>query len=58
MMGLEVVAEGIATAGQEQIALEAGCDGVQGHRYAPAMPLAELAAFVERRTAGPLTAAA
>jgi diguanylate cyclase (GGDEF)-like protein len=58
MMGLEVVAEGIATAGQEQIALEAGCDGLQGHRYAPAMPLPELAAFCGRHSAGNLTAAA
>ena len=36
-MDLEVVAEGIATREEEQIALEAGCDGLQGHLYAAAM---------------------
>jgi diguanylate cyclase (GGDEF)-like protein len=37
-MDLEVVAEGISCREEEQIALEAGCDGLQGHLYAPAMP--------------------
>lgn len=41
-LGLEVVAEGIETAEQEQIALEAGCDGFQGYRYGHAMSLDEL----------------
>jgi diguanylate cyclase (GGDEF)-like protein len=36
-MGLEVVAEGITTREQEQIALEAGCDGLQGYLYGRAM---------------------
>jgi EAL domain-containing protein (putative c-di-GMP-specific phosphodiesterase class I) len=36
-LGLTVVAEGIETRQQEQIALEAGCDGLQGFRYAAAM---------------------
>jgi EAL domain-containing protein (putative c-di-GMP-specific phosphodiesterase class I) len=37
-MDLEVIAEGISSREEEQIALEAGCDGLQGHLYAPAMP--------------------
>jgi diguanylate cyclase (GGDEF)-like protein len=37
-MGLEVVAEGISTPEQEQIALEAGCDGLQGYLYGRPMP--------------------
>jgi diguanylate cyclase (GGDEF)-like protein len=45
-MDLEVIAEGISTREEEQIALEAGCDGLQGHLYAPAMPVAQLPAFL------------
>ncbi|GAC1582088.1 MAG: hypothetical protein NVS3B5_16380 [Sphingomicrobium sp.] len=37
-LGLEVIAEGIETAEQEQVALQAGCDGLQGYRYGSAMP--------------------
>jgi len=37
LFGLEVVAEGIETELQEAVALEGGCDGLQGHRYAAAM---------------------
>jgi diguanylate cyclase (GGDEF)-like protein len=33
LMGLEVVAEGIETELQEAVALESGCDLLQGHRY-------------------------
>jgi EAL domain-containing protein (putative c-di-GMP-specific phosphodiesterase class I) len=45
-MDLEVVAEGISCAEEEQIALEAGCDGLQGHLYAPAMPASGIGAFL------------
>jgi diguanylate cyclase (GGDEF)-like protein len=45
-MDLEVVAEGIASEEEEQIALEAGCDGVQGYFYAHPMPLEQLDAFI------------
>jgi EAL domain-containing protein (putative c-di-GMP-specific phosphodiesterase class I) len=38
-MDLEVVADGISCREEEQIALESGCDGVQGPLYASAMPL-------------------
>lgn len=36
-LGLEVVAEGIETKLQENVAFEAGCDAVQGNLYAPPM---------------------
>jgi len=45
-MDLEVIAEGIASREEEQIALEAGCDGLQGHLYAPAMPADAIGAFL------------
>jgi len=45
-MDLEVVAEGVSCREEAQIALEAGCDGLQGHLYAPAMPVAGVAAFL------------
>jgi EAL domain-containing protein (putative c-di-GMP-specific phosphodiesterase class I) len=46
-LGLQVVAEGIATKEQEQVALEAGCDGLQGHLYAPALRLEALDAYLK-----------
>jgi len=45
-MGLEVVAEGISCVEEEQIALEAGCDALQGYHYAPAMPAGEIDAWL------------
>ena len=45
-MELDVVAEGISCAEEEQIALEAGCDALQGHLYAPAMPADSVDAFL------------
>jgi EAL domain-containing protein (putative c-di-GMP-specific phosphodiesterase class I) len=33
LLGLEVVAEGIETQAQEAVALESGCDLLQGHLY-------------------------
>ena len=45
-MDLEVIAEGISTQEEEQIALEAGCDGLQGHLYAPAMAIGDIAGFL------------
>jgi len=37
LFGIEVVAGGIETELQEAVALEAGCDALQGYRYAEAM---------------------
>lgn len=45
-MNLEVVAEGIADKRQEQVALQAGCTGLQGFLYAPAIPVAQINGFL------------
>ena len=50
-MSLEVVAEGISCIEEEQIALEAGCDALQGHLYAAAMPADQLEAFLAAQAA-------
>lgn len=50
-MGLEVVAEGVSSHDEEQIALEAGCDALQGFLYAPALSPDQLQAYLEQ--AGP-----
>jgi diguanylate cyclase (GGDEF)-like protein len=45
-MELDVVAEGISCVEEEQIALEAGCDALQGHLYAPAMSANRLETYL------------
>ncbi|MDT9598185.1 putative bifunctional diguanylate cyclase/phosphodiesterase [Sphingosinicella rhizophila] len=55
-INLEVMAEGIANKEQEQVALEAGCDGLQGFLYAPALPHEALAAFIEARRTSAIAA--
>lgn len=45
LFGLEVVAEGIETELQEAVALEGGCDALQGHRYAAAMTTGEFEVY-------------
>ena len=52
-MGLEVVAEGISSLEEEQIALEAGCDALQGFLYSPALTGDELAAYLAQLAADP-----
>jgi diguanylate cyclase (GGDEF)-like protein len=47
-MGLEVVAEGISDKAQEQAAIQAGCDGLQGFLYSPAVPWADVEKFLRR----------
>ena len=49
LLGLEVVAKGIDTPLQEAIALEAGCDGLQGFRYATAMEARYLDQFARQK---------
>ncbi len=49
-MDLEVVAEGISCREEEQIALEAGCDALQGYLYAAAMPPEELETYLKGRS--------
>ena len=38
LLGLDVVAEGVETGLQEAVALESGCDILQGHRYGKPVP--------------------
>ena len=45
-MNLDVVAEGVSSDAEEQIALEAGCDAVQGHLYSQAMTADQLDAYL------------
>jgi diguanylate cyclase (GGDEF)-like protein len=47
-MGLEVVAEGVSTQEEEQIALEAGCDALQGYLYAPALCAERLRTYLDK----------
>jgi diguanylate cyclase (GGDEF)-like protein len=57
-MEIEVVAEGVADAEQERIALAAGCDGLQGYRFGMPMPADEMDAFLtERSTCVPMSGA-
>lgn len=45
-LGLIVVAEGIESAEQEQMAFQGGCDGFQGFRYAAPMNAAQFSRFL------------
>ena len=47
LLGLEVIAEGIETELQEAVALESGCDVLQGHRYGLPMAADRLEAFID-----------
>ena len=47
-IGVQVTAEGISTREQEQVALEAGCDALQGDLYAAPMSERALDAFLRR----------
>lgn len=49
-LGLSVIAEGIETADQEQVAIQGGCDGFQGYRYAPPMSAVDFSAYLESRS--------
>lgn len=48
-LGLEVIAEAIETKEQERIALEAGCDGLQGYRYSAAVSADDLDRLLLKR---------
>ena len=52
-LGKNVVAEGVETAEQLAILGELGCDEIQGHYFAPALPAEDFAAFVRSRPAAP-----
>jgi EAL domain-containing protein (putative c-di-GMP-specific phosphodiesterase class I) len=49
-LGLSVIAEGIETAEQEQVAIQGGCDGFQGFLYAPPMSVSDFSAYLENRS--------
>jgi diguanylate cyclase (GGDEF)-like protein len=57
-MELEVVAEGISCPEEEQIALEAGCDALQGHLYAPAMSVEQVETYLAQHRAADVSDAA
>lgn len=56
-LNLTVVAEGIATEEQERLAVQAGCDALQGFRYAAAMPAAAIQYFKPQLMADQVKAA-
>ncbi len=47
-LGLEVIAEGVETAGQEDRLREMGCRYVQGFRYSTPVPEKDVAALIDR----------
>ena len=49
LLGLEVIAEGIETTTHEAIALESGCDGLQGHHYGAAMSAEDFEVYLDER---------
>jgi EAL domain-containing protein (putative c-di-GMP-specific phosphodiesterase class I) len=49
LLGLEVIAEGVENEFQESVALESGCDVLQGHRYSRPLPAGRLASFMSDR---------
>ena len=57
-MDLEVVAEGVSCREEEQIALEAGCDALQGHLYAHAMSPEQLEIYMADARRGTISDAA
>ena len=50
LLNLEVIAEGIETELQESVALESGCDVLQGHRYGAPMTSDEFDKFMDERS--------
>jgi diguanylate cyclase (GGDEF)-like protein len=51
LLNLEVIAEGIETELQESIALESGCDALQGHRYGAPMTAGDFDELMKGRVA-------
>ena len=52
-LGMEVVAEGVETAGQLEMLRGLGCDQGQGYHFARPMPAGEAAAFLAAHGGGP-----
>ncbi len=57
-MDLDVVAEGVSCREEEMIALEAGCDALQGHLYAHAMPVDQLESWLAQQQSSHISDAA
>lgn len=49
-LNLEVIAEGIETEAQEQVARQGGCDGFQGFRFGPAMSCVDFSRYMNRKS--------
>lgn len=49
LFGIDVVAQGIETEVQEAVALEAGCNALQGYRYAAAMSADEFDLYASKK---------
>jgi EAL domain-containing protein (putative c-di-GMP-specific phosphodiesterase class I) len=47
-LGLQVVAEGVETAAQHALLVQAGCDYAQGYAFAEAVPPAQFALLAQR----------
>lgn len=45
-LGLSVIAEGVETEAQRDLLARYGCHGYQGHLFGPALPIAELEAYI------------
>ncbi len=54
-LGLQIVAEGVETAGQRDVLLELGCDLVQGYLFGVPATTAELVATIDAARPGPAT---
>lgn len=50
LLGLEVIAEGIETEEQEAVALESGCDALQGHYYGAPMYIEEFRRYLRSKS--------
>jgi diguanylate cyclase (GGDEF)-like protein len=48
-LGMKVVAEGVETAGERDLLVQAGCDYAQGYLYGKPMPAPEFEAWLARR---------
>jgi EAL domain-containing protein (putative c-di-GMP-specific phosphodiesterase class I) len=48
-VGLQVIAEGVETQQQSDFLTERGCTVLQGYRFSPALPAAQLEHWLQQR---------